>query len=353
MQLKKKRLLTLLLFFFVIICFAIAAIPNFRKNTKPSPDGNLQLHFLDVGQGDASLIICDGHAMLIDGGDSSSSRKIYTYLSDLGINHLEYIVSTHPHDDHTAGLSGALNYAKADVALSPVAEADGSGFQNFLKYLHTQGTTITIPRPGDSFTLGSCEFRILAPSQITNDWNNNSIVFLLSYGDFRVLYTGDAEFSEEQEILNNYKSIHANLLKVGHHGGADASGQDFLAAVSPRVAIISCGADNEYGHPSRQTLLRLESVSASVLRTDLLGDIVITVQPNGIYYIHTNTTNTAENQPISDKEADYIVNTKSGKFHLPDCASAKDIASGHRMEYSGSRDQLISMGYEPCSRCNP
>ena len=353
MQQKKKWSLTILLFAFVIVCFAIAAIPALRNDSRPSPDGNLQLHFLNVGQGDSTLILCDGHAMLIDGGDLSSSRKVYTYLKDLNVRHLDYIIATHPHDDHTGGLSGALNFADAETALSPVAEADCAGFRNFLKYLNEKNIPITVPRPGESYALGSAKFVILAPTHLTDDWNNSSIVLRLTYGDYHALFTGDAELQEEQDLLSSRKQISANVLKVGHHGGNDASGADFLDAVSPRIAVISCGAGNEYGHPSRQTLLRLESVGASVLRTDQMGDIVISVQPNGFYSIQSTVMGSKTDIPVSPKEITYIVNTGSGKFHLPDCSSADEITPSHRMEFTGTREDLISMGYEPCGRCKP
>lgn len=353
MKVQRRGLWTFLLFCFVLLCFAIASIPYFRKDPTPAEDGSLELHFLDVGQGDASLIICDGHAMLIDGGDASSSRKVYAALKDLGIQNLDYIISTHPHDDHAGGLAGALNYAEADVAISPVTESDGSGFQSFLKYLKQQGTDITVPKPGDQFPLGSATFTILAPSHISDNQNCNSIVLRLSYGDFSALFTGDAEIEEEQEILQSGRELKANVLKVGHHGGADASGSDFLSAVRPSIAVISCGEGNEYGHPARQTILRLESVNASVLRTDLMGDITIVVQPNGIYMIRTSTDENAKDAAASSQDVTYIVNTGSGKFHDPECSSAQEISPSHRLEFTGTRDELISMGYEPCGRCDP
>lgn len=281
MQSKRKTILTILLFCFVIACFAIASLPYLRKSDPPAADGRLELRFLDVGQGDSTLVVCDGHAMLIDGGPAKSSDRIYATLKQLQIEHLDYIVATHPHNDHVGGLSGALNYASVGTALSPVPEADGRAFQSFLKYLRQQDVEITVPSPGDTFSLGSASFTVLAPLDMVSEMNSNSIVLRLTYGGFHALFTGDAESDEEQSILQSGCDLQSDVLKVGHHGGSDACGEDWLRKVSPKVSVISSGAGNEYGHPSEQTIRRLESSGSEVLRTDQLGDILIIVSPDG------------------------------------------------------------------------
>lgn len=281
MQSKRKTILTILLFCFVIACFAIASLPYLQKTDPPAADGRLELRFLDVGQGDSTLVVCDGHAMLIDGGPAKSSDRIYATLKQLQIDHLDYIVATHPHNDHVGGLSGALNYASVGMALSPVPEADGRAFQSFLKYLRQQNVEITVPSPGDTFSLSSASFTVLAPLDMVSEMNSNSIVLRLTYGGFHALFTGDAESDEEQSILQSDCDLQSDVLKVGHHGGLDACSEDWLRKVSPKISVISSGAGNEYGHPSEQTIRRLESVGSEVLRTDQLGDILIVVLPDG------------------------------------------------------------------------
>jgi len=131
----------------------------------PPQDSTFEVHFIDVGQGDCSLVLCDGHAMLIDGGESSESSKVYAYLKAHGIDHLDYMVATHAHSDHIGGLSGALNYASVDVAFCPVTQYDTKTFASMVKYLGNQGVSITVPSAGDSFMLGSASVQILGPDQ--------------------------------------------------------------------------------------------------------------------------------------------------------------------------------------------
>lgn len=349
-RLQRKRLLTCLLFIFVLFCLFVASLPYFRgeASSPPIAEGTLELHFIDVGQGDAALILCDGHAMLIDGGTGKSSRRIYTYLTRRGIDHLDYIVATHAHDDHVGGLAGALNAARANRALSSVAEAEGRAFQSFLKHLDQQGVSVTIPQPGDVFLLGGASFEVLGPLRESSSGNNMSLVLRITFGSFHALFTGDMGAAEESDILAAGSMLQSDVLKVGHHGGADATSGGYLAAVQPKIAVISCGENNDYGHPAQGTLERLEACGAEILRTDQLGDIVLTVQPDGAC---TRTDNATDDD--SADSAAYIVNTGSGKFHLPNCPSAAEISDGNRLEFTGSRETLIDRGYTPCGRCRP
>lgn len=344
-----KKWITCILFAAVLICFVISSLPYFQMQNSVPDGSSLELHFIDVGQGDAALILCDEHAMLIDGGTPKNSNRIYTYLQKHQVDHLDYIIATHPHDDHVGGLAGALNYAEADRAFCCVLQAEGRAFQSFLKYLDQQGTVLTVPTPGESYSLGSAEFTFLGPIRESANMNDNSLVVRLSYGSFHAMFTGDAEVSEESDLLSSGAALECNLLKVGHHGSENASSEAFLSAVSPELAVISCGRNNEYGHPAKQTLERLKDIGCDVLRTDQSGDVVVTVWPDGLY-TYTGVTSAADN---SDETDGYIVNTKSGKFHKPDCPSAKDIRPDNKLETTQDRDALLAQGYEPCGRCKP
>lgn len=337
------------LFAMVLFCIIVASLPYFHSQNAAAPNGSLELHFIDVGQGDAVLILCDGHAMLIDGGTPKNSNRIYTYLQKHHVDHLDYIIATHPHDDHVGGLAGALNAATAEQAFCCVTQAEGRAFESFLKYLNRQGIVLAVPSPGDQFRLGSASFTFLGPLRESANMNDNSLIVRLTYGDYHALFVGDAEVGEEADLIASGAVLKSNLLKVGHHGSANATSEAFAAAVQPELSVISCGKNNEYGHPAEQTMARLRSVDSEILRTDQLGDIVVTVYPDGM--CSYNAIPDEVNDELQNFS--YIVNTNSGKFHDPSCPSARDIRSENRLETDVSRDELLAQGYEPCGRCKP
>lgn len=249
------------------------AFPDEVPTITPHPEF-FEIHYIDVGQADAALVLCCGHAMLIDGGNKADSSLIYSYLEKFDVTELDYIISTHEHEDHVGGLAGALNFASVKHAFSPVSEYDSVCFGNFKKYLDLQGVPITKPVPGAYFPLGCALVETLAPSHAGNGGNNESIVLKVSYGGTSFLFTGDAETEEELEMLESGRDLSCTVLKVAHHGSASSSGQEFLDAVSPEYAVISVGSGNSYGHPAQVVLDRLCAMGVQVLRTDLCGDII-------------------------------------------------------------------------------
>jgi competence protein ComEC len=240
-----------------------------------SGESGLTANFLDVGQADAALVVCEGAAMLIDGGNVADSDYIYTFLKDRGISHLEFIVGSHAHEDHIGGLAGALNYATVDTAYCPVTEYDSKAFGNFVKYLGAQGKSITVPKAGDSFKLGGADVEIIGPVKASDEPNNMSIVLRITYGKTSFLFTGDAEREEETDIIEAGRDLSADVLKVGHHGSNTSTGYRFLREIMPEYAIISCGKGNAYGHPGEETLSRLRDADVSVFRTDLNGTVTV------------------------------------------------------------------------------
>lgn len=324
------------------------------------------VHFIDVGQADAALVLCDGEAMLIDGGNKEDSSLIYTYLKDLAVDRLAYIVCTHPHEDHLGGLPAALNAATAEHALCPVTSYDSDLFLSFDTYLQRQGVPITVPVPGDSFALGRAAAEVLGPVTVdTGDLNDCSIVLRVTYGDTSFLFTGDCTRDEEQAILASGMDVGCTVLKVGHHGSDTSTSYPFLLAASPQYAVISAGAGNPYGHPAENTLSRLRDADVKVYRTDMQGDIVCTSNGTAVTFsverdpdadtlggLGPNSAQTAASADLSSG-TEYVLNTNSRKFHYLECPAVAKMSEKNKAYYQGTRDEVIAMGYDACGWCQP
>lgn len=270
----KKIIVALLLFLFLPV----------------SAFANLQVHFLDVGQGDCTIVLCDGEAMVIDGGPASASSFVYSYIKNtLGLQHVDYIISTHPHLDHVYGLSAVLNAVPVDLILTPVLEWDSKAFNSMLRYADAQGTPVAVPEEGDTLQLGGAKVTILHCWPEAIDYgrtNDSSIVTRIDYGDTSFIITGDAEDWSEYMMIDDGMNLKANVLRVSHHGSGTGSSLEFLQAVQPEYAVISVGKDNGYGHPHQEVLDRLNKIGAKVLRTDELGTIVIRSDGNTLTLVN-------------------------------------------------------------------
>lgn len=344
------------------------------ETTAPEPEivepSTFSIHFIDVGQADAALVECDGHYMLIDGGNKSDSSRIYTILKNAKVPKLDIVVATHAHEDHIGGIPGAYNYTTADLTLCPVTEHDSDAFGDFKKYAISKGGGITVPYVGATYQLGSASVKILGVNS-TTDVNNSSIVLMITYGATRFLFTGDAERDAEQMILSSGADLSATVLKVGHHGSANSTTYPFLREIMPKYAIISVGKGNSYGHPTDDALSRLRDADVKVYRTDLQGDIYCTSDGTAVTISVEKNTNadtlsapTVETQPAETKPAEttqatqssthnYIGNKNTKKFHYPTCSSVKQMKDSNKYYYTGTREGIIAQGYKPCGNCHP
>ncbi len=337
-------------------------VPAASTDTASGGTDPLRVYFLDVGQGDCTILTQGDSAMLIDAGENDKGTTVQSYLEYLGIDSLDYAVLTHPDSDHIGGADVVLYKFDCDTILMPDVRTDTRTYDDVIQAMNAKGETAVHPSPGDIYEFGDAAFTVLAPVQSYDDNNNNSIVLRLDYGDNSFLFTGDAESQAEADILASGADVEADVLKVGHHGSSTSTSDEFLAAVSPEYAVISCGEGNSYGHPHAETLNKLRQNGITVYRTDEQGTIVAESDGREITWSSSPSDTWQSGEPSGSDTAappsqnqgvTYVLNTNTMKFHLPDCSSADDIAAENRKTTDQTREELIAEGYEPCGRCNP
>ncbi len=271
------------IFFVVFLALITVALAIYwcveSESFNIASNNKLQLHFIDVGQGDCTLIITpEGESMLIDSGKDSESEKVISYISKLGIKTLDYMVISHFHDDHYGSCDEVAEEIGVDVVITNGAPADNNTEKELMQTFERQGCEIMTADAGFELTLGELELYVLGPTQISDGGgNNDSLVIKLTYRASSFLFTGDAEILEEEAILDMYtpNSLSCDLIKVGHHGSNTSSSDDFLDAVDPSIALISVGEGNSYGHPHKSVIDSYNERDVEVYRTDRLGDVVI------------------------------------------------------------------------------
>ncbi len=389
-----QRILYLTLTAFLLAGFIFSAPkPAFASN----PD-QMEVHFIDVGQGDATLVTCGGHAMLIDAGDDTRGTAIQNYLQKQKITRLDYLILTHPDADHIGGAPVIITKFAVDNVFVSNYEKDNKTYLKLIQSLDNKRLKASTPKVNSNYTLGSASITILAPGKEYDNPNDASIALLLKNGTRSFLFTGDAGEAAEKDILKTGVDVSADVYKIGHHGSRYSTSADFFAAVNPFYAVISCGADNAYGHPHAETLNTLRTAGVKVYRTDEAGTIIASTDGRSISFnvpaseswkagepagghasssatqspktapaaqqrdsaaaIEKRTQESApaieekplESTPDVTYELTYILNTKTKKFHRPSCNS---LPTKNRQDSSESRESIISQGYAPCKRCNP
>lgn len=355
-------------------------------------EGDLSVQVLDVGQGSATLIRQGDAALLMDGGDADYSSYVVSLLKKEGIDHLDLVVISHYDSDHLSGIVGVLNAFSCDLVLSPDYTTDTRTYQSFLSVIEKKNITQEHPKIGDTYAFAESTIRIVAPVSYTyEDSNSNSIGIRVSYGDNSVLICGDATKETEEDLLYRNVDVASDVYIANHHGSKYSNSDAFLSAVSPDYVIISCGRDNSYGHPSASVMLAFQKLGAALYRTDLQGEIdfccdgteitfakeactdyrsgeevaqadqsqtadqsdTSTIKTEGSDDSGEQTESTDQTDKTESAEDGFALNTKTKKFHRPDCASVQKINSENKAVSTETRDSLIRQGYAPCGNCNP
>lgn len=311
--------------------------------TLDNDSGLLKVHFIDVGQGDSTFIeLPDGKCMLIDAGERDYAGRVISLIDCLGYKKIDYLVATHPHSDHIGGMQRVVESFEIGDVFMPDAVTDTSSFINFLESLDARKLSVTVAKAGKRiFAEGALAADFIAPVMIVEDLNNCSAIVKLTYGEKTFLFMGDAEVMEEETLLPNLK---CDVLKVGHHGSRTSSGNSFLSKCKPSVAVISCGADNEYGHPHREALDRLDKNGVSkIYRTDISGTIKASTDGK---QLELN-----EGEAIDGYR--WVLNIGNKKLHTINCDSAVEMKEINRAYSIRSLDELTKLGYSLCGTCKP
>lgn len=248
------------------------------RNTEQSNPDKMYVSFIDVGQGNCTLLRCGGKTILVDSGEVGAAQTVIGYIKNLNIDTLDCVLVTHPHSDHMGAMTKLLYEFKIkDFIMPEIPEKiipTSRIYEKFLTAVSDNAENVIAAEPGETFSYGEMTVEIFAPLHDYDDLNDMSAVMRVSYGDTSVMFMGDASATVEKDLLQKNVDYSATILNVGHHGSKTSSSEKWLEAVNPKYAVICCGLNNDYGHPHRAVTKRFESMEIEYFRTDLLGTIV-------------------------------------------------------------------------------
>ena len=254
----------------------------------PQAEGTLELTMIDVGQGDSFLLSCEDEIALIDCGTNSAGEEIVDYLQKQGIRKIDYIFGTHPHDDHMGGMLDVITKFEIGKIIIPQIKeqhAQTNWYRKLIKVIKEEGYELEYVELGTVYSLGNAEIKVIGPiTDPGNEKNNYSTVLKVSLGENEVIFTGDAEIKVEKDILEYGEDIEAEILKVGHHGSDTSTSEEWLEAINPKYALISCEIGNQHEHPIKEVMQRLKERGIEIYRTDESGTVIATITATNITF---------------------------------------------------------------------
>lgn len=338
--------------------------------TKTAEVKPAEVHFIDVGQGDCTLIDVGETEVLVDCGKADQSTKITGYLENYVDGDLDILVATHPDEDHIGGLVGILQYYTVDTIVDSGASKETTTYNNYRDEVERRGIHL-MEDEDTAFSLGEGNsLQIIETGDGNIDANEDSVVCVFRCGDVSVLLTGDMGTETEEKNLSKFPNV--DVLKAGHHGSAYSTGKDFLNRVRPDYVIISAGRDNDYGHPAPQTLERIKEAGAISYSTIDEGTIIMKTDGTAISFDFTGPTKveepagaatygtgeSKEDTAVSittekaGSDAPYVGNVNSYKFHHSWCKSVSQMAE-HNKVFFNTREEAVNAHFKPCQNCNP
>lgn len=371
---KQNRFVTFIL---SVLLALTLVLPGSAVTAKADGQGNMAVHFIDVGQGLAILVQSGGENLLYDGGNRSHADEVVQYLKNQQVETINYMISSHYDEDHLGGLVKCLDNFEVDHVLGSDYVHTSDLFNTFMNTATAHAIIVEYPSVGDTYEFGTGSFTVMAPDGISQNSNDNSVVIRLVNGNNSFMFMGDAEETSEQDMISTGMNLDCDVLSLGHHGSASSTSWDLLEAASPSWAVISCGLNNSYGHPAAETMGKLSDMDIPVFRTDDQGTVIALSDGNTISWTQEpcNDYTSGSEKQSTDSSADqseqdtndaavtesYAAETDTSdtqgrmvwisatgsKYHsIPDCGNMNPDKATQETE-----SQALSQGYEACKKC--
>lgn len=322
----------------------------------------VQVHFIDVGQGDSAMIDCGSFEILIDGGDNDYGDTVAQYIKPYVDGNIEVVIATHPDADHIGGLDTVLNSYKVDRIIDSGYMADTKTYSDYMLSVKNQKAQFENDSNISIQISPQVYFNIIETGDNWSNSNDMSVVAKLCYENTSVLFTGDISSNVENEIVSMIGD--ADVLKVAHHGSKSSTSKSFLDAVKPEYAVVSAGLNNRYNHPSSDVLKRLNDLGTKTLGTFKDENIILNINEDGFSFNKSSYLGISDSGDLTDGEISnnsvassntnglYVGNKNTKTFHFSNCMSVSSISEANKL-YISSRNIAVSAGFKPCKRCNP